>query len=79
VSEGTIDERILTVLAGRQEGHDTLVAALRAEVRQTLDRVKAARAAMQKAHPDRGGSSEAFIQARQAFEQVKLDALMVDK
>ncbi|MEA1050484.1 SNF2-related protein [Lamprobacter modestohalophilus] len=74
ITEGTIDERILQVLADRQDGHDTLVAALKAEVRQTVDRVKAARAAMQKAHPDRGGSTEAFIAARKAYEQAKKEA-----
>lgn len=74
IAEYTIDERILQVLADRQDGHDTLVAALKAEVRQTVDRVKAARAAMQKAHPDRGGSTEAFIAARKAYEQAKKEA-----
>lgn len=72
----TIDERIVDVLNQRQEGHDTLIAALKAEVRQTVsraDRLKDARAAMQRAHPDRGGSTAAFIAARQAYERIKAE------
>lgn len=71
---GTIDERILRVLAERQGGHEALVAALKAEVRETVervDRLKEARAAMQRAHPDRGGSEAAFIAARKRFEEEK--------
>jgi hypothetical protein len=74
VATGTIDERIQQVLADRQSGHDALIAALKAEVRDTVDRadrLKAARAAMQRAHPDRGGSPEAFIAARQRFEEIR--------
>jgi 20S proteasome alpha/beta subunit len=74
IALGTIDERILTVLAGRQSGHEALIAALKAEVRETVtkaDRLKAARAAMQKAHPDHGGTAEEFIAARQRFEEEK--------
>lgn len=72
----TIDERIARVLAERQEGHDTLIAALKAEVRQTVshaDQMTAARVAMQRAHPDRGGSDAAFIAARQVYERVKAE------
>lgn len=71
---GTIDERIARVLIKCQEGHDTLIAALKAEVRQTVsraDRLKEARAAMQRAHPDRGGSAAAFIAARRQYEHLK--------
>jgi SNF2 family DNA or RNA helicase len=75
VAQGTIDERILRVLTERQNGHEALIAALKAEVRETVvsqaDRLKEARAAMQRAHPDRGGSDEAFIAARKRFEEEK--------
>lgn len=71
VAVGTIDERILRVLADRQDGHEALIAALKAEVREAVDRLKEARAAMQRAHPDRGGTNEAFIAARKQFEEEK--------
>lgn len=71
VAVGTIDERILRVLADRQDGHEALIAALKAEVREAVDRLKEARAAMQRAHPDRGGTNEAFIAARKRFEEEK--------
>jgi SNF2 family DNA or RNA helicase len=74
VAQGTIDERICRVLAERQGGHEALIAALKAEVRDVASRaeqVKAARAAMQRAHPDRGGTPEAFIAARRQFESLR--------
>ncbi len=74
IAVGTIDERILRVIAERQGGHEALVAALKAEVRETVervDRLKEARAEMQRAHPDRGGSEAAFIAARKRFEEEK--------
>jgi len=74
VAVGTIDERIQRVLAERQSGHEVLIAALKAEVKETVsraERLKEARAAMQKAHPDHGGTVEAFIAARRQFEEAK--------
>lgn len=77
VALGTIDERILGVLADRQGGHEALIAALKAEVKEAVfrgDRLKEARAAMQRAHPDHGGTVEAFIAARRRFEEEKRQA-----
>ena len=78
LAQGTIDERILATLVDRKSGQEALIAALKAEVRETVsraDRIKEARAAMQRAHPDHGGSAEAFIAARRQFEEIKRQAI----
>ncbi|NCC40369.1 MAG: DEAD/DEAH box helicase [Gammaproteobacteria bacterium] len=75
VARDSIDERICRVLADRQGGHEALLAALKAEVRDVVsraERLRAARVAMQQAHPDRGGSVEAFIAARRQFDALRL-------
>ena len=78
LTQDTIDARILRVLGDRQSGHEALIAALKAEVRDVMsnaERLKEARAAMQRAHPDHGGTDEAFIVARKRFEEEKRQAI----
>jgi hypothetical protein len=79
VASRTIDEVIAQALQVRMKGEGEILDALSRYLRDKHpkqaasieERIKAARARMQKAHPDRGGRTEDFIAARVEFENLK--------